>query len=102
MGECNQWLHNIGEPFNKSTIESCKSKKGLNDSYPGGRFPFLNCGHFPLIHGNTIGRDDVKPEILLKTTRMRTSHIWRKDRVPEVLTAPGGHATRGYRDLESR
>ena len=31
-GECNQWLHNFGEPFNKPTIEICKAKEGLNVS----------------------------------------------------------------------
>ena len=52
-------MHNFGEPLNKPTIEICKAKEGLNISYPSGRLPFLNCGHFPLIRGNTFGRDDV-------------------------------------------
>ena len=56
-------MHNFGEPLNKPTIEICKAKEGLNVSYPGGRLPFLNCGYFLLIHGNTIGRENVAQKL---------------------------------------
>ena len=62
-GELGEWYNNVGIVENEATVKISEAEEGLNILYFLWLGPVLNYLNFRLVHGESLGRQDV-PKVL--------------------------------------
>ena len=59
VGESGEWYKNVGIVENKATVKISKAEEGLNILYFSRLGPIMNYLNFHLVHGESLGRQNV-------------------------------------------